>query len=465
MKKLSILTSKLSYSFVIVIFVAICLLPSQKLMAQCINVATLNSTGGTDSTNGLRISIGSTGVLQIRRRNNDQIYNPGSLPSATPFNTVGTYNSISLSVGTTLFSSNIGFGNTPWTIVYNTCQANINTQVGTQRDTIIMQGITGGRTYTVLTIFTYTFPNDYFTMDYQVTIPPGNTSVVKLSHGFDSFLGTSDFGAGFISGTAPNLIVGTSQPNVMEAFRYRSGLIWTKYYSAFYNDIGALVLNGGDLSNLINANSSTDNGIAIQINMGTTPGTYNSSSDLIFNNTTVPLPITLLSFDAKRTSNNSAMLNWHTAAEQNTSHFDIERSSNGKNFASIGRVTAAGNTTTTNNYQLPDLSPLAGTNYYRLKTVDRDGKLDYSNISVLNFGNDYNVLLYPNPAQNEVTVTGVEPGMQIDLLNAEGYRIGSYPVSGSSLTIPVKTFASGLYVLHIRSKESGVISTQKFLKH
>ena len=462
MKKLPTSPGRHARGFIIATSIVLCSIFSNKLSAQCINVATLNATGGTNATNGLRVSIGSTGVLQIRRMDAGQIYLPSALPSATNMNTVGTYNSISLAVGTTLFSSNPGFGITPWTIVYNTCQATINAQTGTQRDTIIMQGMVGTRIYTVRTIFTYTAPSDYFTMDYQVTIPPGNTNIVKLSHAFDTYLGSSDDGPGFVSGTAPNQTVGTIKPSAIEAFRYRSGLAWTKYYSAKYEDIAPLVAGGGDLNNLIDTSSTTDNGIGIQINLGSTPGTYNNSSDLIF--TDQPLPVTLLHFNAEKT-NNTAMLRWSTATEQNTSHFEVERSSDGKNFSQIGRITAAGNAATINNYNLPDRSPLAGSNYYRLKTVDRDGKMDYSTITVLNFGNDYSLLLYPNPTQSEVTVTGVEAGMQVDLLNAEGYRIGSYPVNGNNLTIPVKTIASGLYIVHIRNKESGVIGVQKFLKH
>lgn len=462
MRKLPTLPSLARY-FIMAAFIALCSLSGSKLLAQCINVATLNAAGGTNANNGLRISIGSTGVLQIRRLNVGQIYLPSVLPTATNLNTVGTYNSISLAVGSTLFSSNPGLGITPWNIIYNTCQATINAQTGTQRDTIIMQGTVGLNIYTVRTIFSYTAPNDYFTIDYQVTIPPGNTSIVKLSHAFDTYLGGNDEGPGFLSGTTPNLTVGTFKPGVIEAFRYRSGMAWTKYYSAKYEGLAPLVAGGGDLNNLIDTTTTTDNGIGIQINMGSAPGTYNNSSDLIF--TDQPLPITLLHFDAVKANNNTAMLHWSTATELNTSHFEVERSSNGKNFTSIGKVTANGNTTTTRSYKLPDFSPLAGPNYYRLKTVDIDGKLDYSTIAILNFGNDYSVLLYPNPTQSEVTVTGVEAGMQVDLLNAEGYRIRSYLVHGSSLTIPVKAIASGLYILHIRNKESGVIGVQKFLKH
>jgi hypothetical protein len=462
MRKSTWLLGNHAHNCLIIIFIIVYSLTVNKVLAQCVNVATLNETGGTNASNGLRISIGSTGVLQIQRLNIGQIYLPSALPLADNTNPMGTYNSISLAVGSTLFSSNPGLGLTPWTIIHNTCQATINTQTGTQRDTIIMQGMVGLNTYTVRTIFTYTMPNDYFTIDYQVTIPPGNTSVIKLSHAFDSYLGSSDFGPGFLSGTAPYLTVGTTKPGVIEAFRYRSGMAWTKYYSAKYHDISFLVAGGGDLNNLIDTSATTDNGMGIQINMGSTPGTYNNSSDLIF--TDQPLPVTLLHFDAEKT-NNTAMLHWSTATEQNTSHFEVERSSDGKNFNVIGRVTAAGNAATTQNYNLPDRSPLAGSNYYRLKTVDRDGKLDYSRISTLNFGNSYNILLYPNPAQSEVTVTGVETGMQIDLLNAQGYRIGSYQVNNSNFSIPVEHIASGLYILHIRSKNSEVISTQKFMKH
>jgi hypothetical protein len=434
----------------------------------CPNLMTLNSSGGNNASDGLEIYLGGSGALQIRKGGSGQIFNPNNLPDSTNKNPSFSINTISLAVGTTVFTnlleSTISGSKVPWTITYNSCQSTLDLQTGgTQKDTIRLQGISLGRTYSVRLIYTYIYPRDYFNIDYQVTIPPGNTAVVKLSHTLDTYLGGSDSGPAYISGTAPNLIMGTSKPGVFEAFRYRSGSAWTSYYSGYYLNIGPLVSNGGDLDNTLNM-SIVDNGIAIQLNMGSTPGVYNTNSDLIISSSTVLLPVSLLSFDATKNNNKGATLSWATASEHNSAYFDAERSEDGKNYRSIGKVTANGNTNTEKSYKLDDTKPVAGMNYYRLKTVDVDGKSEYSPVRILNFGANANIIIYPNPAETEVTVAGVETGMHVNILGMDGRTIVSYPVTGNKLDVSLKSIQSGLYILQVRGKNGEVISSQKLMK-
>ncbi|NJN35007.1 MAG: T9SS C-terminal target domain-containing protein, partial [Saprospiraceae bacterium] len=62
-----------------------------------------------------------------------------------------------------------------------------------------------------------------------------------------------------------------------------------------------------------------------------------------------------------------------TASERNGSHFDVQRSKDGKTFTTIGQVKAVGNSLTLQRYEFSDENPLSGTNYYRLNAVDLDG--------------------------------------------------------------------------------------------
>jgi hypothetical protein len=71
---------------------------------------------------------------------------------------------------------------------------------------------------------------------------------------------------------------------------------------------------------------------------------------------------------------------WTTQQESNASHFIIERSSVANSATTdmeIGSV-AATNTSTPHNYTFIDQYPLNGTNYYRLRMVDFDNRIDYS---------------------------------------------------------------------------------------
>ena len=92
-----------------------------------------------------------------------------------------------------------------------------------------------------------------------------------------------------------------------------------------------------------------------------------------------PLPVTFLSFNAKKLTETAAVLNWKTSQEQNSSYFQVERSNDALHYFNIGRVAASGNSTTAIDYYFTDTKPAAGINYYRLKQVDIDGKFEYSN--------------------------------------------------------------------------------------
>ena len=98
----------------------------------------------------------------------------------------------------------------------------------------------------------------------------------------------------------------------------------------------------------------------------------------------VILPVRLLQFTATQNKDNN-LLQWKTATESNSDHFNIERSSDGQHFVVIGRVTAAGFSSTDISYTFTDAMPPTGINYYRLVMIDKDSHTDYSNtVAVIN---------------------------------------------------------------------------------
>ena len=98
----------------------------------------------------------------------------------------------------------------------------------------------------------------------------------------------------------------------------------------------------------------------------------------------VILPVRLLQFTATQNKDNN-LLQWKTATESNSDHFNIERSSDGQHFVVIGRVTAAGFSSTDISYNFTDAMPPTGINYYRLVMIDKDSHTDYSNtVAVIN---------------------------------------------------------------------------------
>jgi len=116
----------------------------------------------------------------------------------------------------------------------------------------------------------------------------------------------------------------------------------------------------------------------------------------------IPLPLTLLNFNGSY-SNNKSILNWTTQSEVNVDRFEVERSADGNNYIKVGSVAAKG-INGTNNYQLTeDLTNIAGgLFYYRLKSVDKDGKFTYSKVVALRRDNKlFNYIsVVPNPIIN-----------------------------------------------------------------
>jgi hypothetical protein len=109
------------------------------------------------------------------------------------------------------------------------------------------------------------------------------------------------------------------------------------------------------------------------------------------------LGATLTAFNAVKEAQNG-ILTWTTEAEDKLSHFEIEKSTDGILFYPVGIVLAAGGGNVSTRYQFVDNHLLKGTNYYRLKLMDFDGKYSYSVIRSLEVETSDFLQLYPNPA-------------------------------------------------------------------
>ena len=111
----------------------------------------------------------------------------------------------------------------------------------------------------------------------------------------------------------------------------------------------------------------------------------------------VVLPLTLTNFSGKLAKDH-AVLNWNTEQEENTSSFDIEHSTDGIQFVSVGNVKAAGNSQLNRAYTFTHEKLATGNNYYRLKMNDADGKFTYSPIVKIEWtGGKQGFSVYPNP--------------------------------------------------------------------
>jgi len=172
------------------------------------------------------------------------------------------------------------------------------------------------------------------------------------------------------------------------------------------------------------------------------------------------LPLTLLEFKGKP-QGNSVMLRWLTTNEINTKAFVIERGSNGNDFKQIGKVTA-NSLAGINNYSFTDQNPLAGNNFYRLKMIDIDGKVSFSNILIETYRSNINLLVYPNPVNNGcmLAFNNTLPGKYtIEITDQAGKMInriyGASIAGKNQINIDMHRYPRGEYFITLITNETG----------
>ncbi|MGG9972198.1 sugar-binding protein [Ferruginibacter sp. SUN002] len=96
-------------------------------------------------------------------------------------------------------------------------------------------------------------------------------------------------------------------------------------------------------------------------------------------------PVTITNLNA--TQKNTAMqVDWKVPVENGVKQYEVERSSNGINFTKVGIVPATTNNGGSVVYSFMDVAPVAGVNYYRIKTIDISGTVRFTYIVKVTYG-------------------------------------------------------------------------------
>ncbi len=176
------------------------------------------------------------------------------------------------------------------------------------------------------------------------------------------------------------------------------------------------------------------------------------------------LPIELLDFSADL-EQNTVNLKWTTATELNNDFFTIERSLNGEEWIKIGDIAGAGNSFELLAYNLFDMNPNTGTNYYRLKQTDYNGDFNHSHIVSIYvpFNKSNNLKAYPNPTFGVLNIEGNYDEFDIfELYSVYGHSVTNqieivYKTKGK-LEIDISSLPSGIYI--VKTKTSTIKITK-----
>ena len=177
------------------------------------------------------------------------------------------------------------------------------------------------------------------------------------------------------------------------------------------------------------------------------------------------LPVTLINFKAIPV-NQKIVASWQTAFENNTSHFELWRSKGVLSFDSVGKLTAAGNSTGLLNYSFIDNNPYDGVSYYRLKTVDKDGRFEWSAIVKVIIDDKHPVSLYPNPASDNITISVnssiLDKKPMAFIYDARGALSRSFKITERNQQVHIGFLAAGIYLLKLSTGDE--IQTITFIK-
>jgi hypothetical protein len=197
---------------------------------------------------------------------------------------------------------------------------------------------------------------------------------------------------------------------------------------------------------------------------------FTNFSDITLISPVVVLPVELIYFNALA-QENSALITWETVWERNNAYFEVEKSIDGKNFFVIGKIEGRGTANEKNLYQLTDNEPNKGINYYRLRQVDFDGKINYSKIVSLLFENGEDIFeVYPNPAKDlDITISMTAKAgnlLNIKVIDMLGRNIFIENLNYQNRFIKLKSaekLASGVYFIIVQNITTGELKRKKLV--
>ncbi len=178
---------------------------------------------------------------------------------------------------------------------------------------------------------------------------------------------------------------------------------------------------------------------------------------------TVPLPV-VLNYQKVENSNCINTIKWETASEENCSHYSIMKSYDGAHWEKIAQIPGAGTSSFVQNYEFQDGDvDVNGFIYYQIVQYDFDGKATkFEKIGKNSFCDEnYNPIIYPNPAQDELVVKTNKQGV-IRVYDKTGRLVKDVSINELNTHLDISSLASGVYTVSVETA-SGTYN-QKIIK-
>ena len=155
-------------------------------------------------------------------------------------------------------------------------------------------------------------------------------------------------------------------------------------------------------------------------------------------------------------------IGWEVTDEVNVNKYEVLYSIDGVNFNTLGSKNATGSRT----YGYTHISPASGINYYRLRTVDNDGRVSLSDVRKVTFGKNGAVVVFPNPATSIVNLSLsadlVNKSVKVLVIAMDGKVVlqSNIARTAQTETINVSKLPAGTYVVSITTEGNTVVTTK-----
>ena len=203
-------------------------------------------------------------------------------------------------------------------------------------------------------------------------------------------------------------------------------------------------------------------------------GNYPNGDQYVKTTDIVGLPVSLLEFSGYK-DGSSNQLKWATGSEQNSSGFEVQRSSDQVNFTSLGFVKTlapGGNSSGRLNYSFADAYPPGLQQYYRLRLVDRNGGSRYSNVILIRRDKPLTLSIdgiFPNPVRSTLNLrvnAAVAGSLSVVVTDMSGKKLIERKVNAevgyNLFPVPVDHLPAAMYMIRVSGEDGEVL--KKFVR-
>ncbi|MFS8082339.1 MAG: T9SS type A sorting domain-containing protein [Ginsengibacter sp.] len=182
-----------------------------------------------------------------------------------------------------------------------------------------------------------------------------------------------------------------------------------------------------------------------------------SFSNFYIQSPNAALPLTWLGIQAQWQNISQAKVSWQVAAQQSVSKFTVQKSTDGNSFEDDCITNATAQTKYTCIVTAPE-----NKNYFRVRETDKDGRISFSPVAILQKNGSNSVSISPNPAKNILHVINLRNYTSYQIIDIRGKIIQHQNILSGVQDISITMLSSGLYLIKLMNYTE--IKTLKFIK-